>query len=98
MPTTAASVKSCCPGSGGGARPLLPVEITRVVRCLRAAAREISGTRWVAPRLVGTEMVRCADCHGVVDGGLQRQELQFLAICVDPSGSLAAHAEKLKTC
>ena len=54
--------------------------------------------RWVAPRLVGTEMVRYADSHGVTDGVLQRQELQFLAICVDPSRSLAAHAEKLKTC
>ena len=52
----------------------------------------------MAPRLVGTEMAQCADIHGVVDGVLQRQELQFLAICVYPSGSLAAHADKLKTC
>ena len=82
-------------------RPLSAVgalDITHVVRCLRAAARLIHGAKWVAPRLIGTEMVRCADSHGVKDGVLQGAELQFLAVCADPSGSLATYAKRLKTC
>ena len=75
-----------------------PLDITHVVRCLRRAAQKMHGAKWVAPRLIGTEMVRCADSHGVKDGVLQGAELQFLAVCADPSGSLATYAKRLKTC
>jgi hypothetical protein len=93
--TPTPTVESCCPEPR---QSLRPVDITHVVRCLRTAAQRIHGAKWVAPRLVGTVMVQCADSHGVADGVLRGAELQFLAVCVDPSGSLAAHAERLKTC
>ena len=88
--TPTPTVESCCPEPR---QSLRPVDITHVVRCLRTAAQRIHGAKWVAPRLVGTVMVQCADSHGVADGVLRGAELQFLAVCVDPSGSLAAHAE-----
>ena len=64
----------------------------RRLRCTRTRTHTRTRTR------IGTEMVRCADSHGVKDGVLQGAELQFLAVCADPSGSLATYAKRLKTC
>ena len=67
---------SCCPAGG---EPLLSKrEMYCVLVCLRSAQRLVLGADWTSPRLVGTEIVQCAD-PVKIDGRVSREELPLLA-------------------
>ena len=76
---------------------LTQVQLACVLACLRRAYTQ-QHTEWLAPKLVGSELVTCAD-RVAVDGFIGLDELPILAdTCYMPQGYSGPSLVTLVTC